>query len=64
KVIEKAKIYRLHLQPKQKQIERYYFNEIAILKSYIQNIGYAKLTIGYKKSGKYLEYCITNFYKI
>lgn len=60
KVIEKAKIYRLHLKPKQKQIERYYFNEIAILKSYIQNIGYAKLTIGYRNNKK-LEYSVTDF---
>ena len=45
-----------------KQTKKFNLKEIFILKSKI-NIGTAKLTIGVKKSGKHIQYCVTNFYK-
>ena len=62
-IIKNAVIYKSNLKPKPgKQTKKFYFSEIFILLSKI-SIGTAKLTIGYKKSGKYIEYCITNFNK-
>lgn len=63
KAIKEAKIYKTNLQPKAgKQTKKFNFSEIFILKSEL-DIGTAKITVGYKKSGKFIEYCITNFEK-
>ena len=63
KAIKEAKIYKTNLQPKAgKQTKKFNFSEIFILKSEL-DIGTAKITVGYKKSGKFIEYCITHFKK-
>ena len=44
------------------QTKKFNLQKLFVIKSKI-NIGTAKLTIGLKKSGKHVEYCVTSFYK-
>lgn len=45
-----------------KQTKRFNLKKIIIIKSRIK-IGTAKVTVGLKKSGQYIEYCVTDFNK-
>ena len=60
KVIKKAIVYELNLKPKEnKQQSKFHFVKLATLISDMGRLGIAKLTVGYRKSGDVIEYCIT-----
>ena len=60
-IIKNAKILELHLPIQSNTQKSFYFTEIATLMCNVKYKGIAKLTIGYRKNGKTLEYAITNF---
>ena len=63
KLIESKKAKIIYIDEKIKkgnQSKRFHLNKMFVIKSEI-NLGVAKLTIGLKRSGNYIQYCITNF---
>lgn len=59
-VIRKAIVFELYLEPKEnKQKNKFHFITLATLISDMGKLGIAKLTVGYRKNGDVIEYCIT-----
>lgn len=63
-VIKNAIVQQTDIHPhSQKQIKKFKFIALAELICQVPKIGTAKLTIGYRKNGNAIEYCITEYIK-
>lgn len=63
-VIHNAIVLETNVRPhSNKQIKKFKFVEMALLTCDVPGIGTAKLTIGYRKNGTAIEYCITEYSK-
>ena len=59
-VIKNAVVVEEHKKPEsRKQTRTFHFVEIIILYCYVNGFGTAKLTVGKRRKGKLMEYCIT-----
>lgn len=64
-ILRNAKVIRLNLPVEsKKQKDRFRFVEIAELKCAVKGVGIAKLVVGYKITGRVIEYSITNFQRL
>ncbi len=64
-VIRNAAIQEKDLAPKSgNQTKKFHFIKIHILWVKIRYYGVAKLTVGEKRSGNVIEYCVTDFYAL
>lgn len=61
-VIKNAVVLATDVPPhSNKQIKKFKFISMATLKCDVPDVGTAKLTIGYRKNGAAIEYCITEY---
>ena len=61
-VIEHAEVMSVGLPPdSNRQRKKFKFISMATLKCHVPYVGTAKLTVGYRKNGHVIEYCITEY---
>lgn len=61
-VIKNAEVLCLGLTPdSNRQRKKFKFVSLATLKCHVSHVGTAKLTVGYRKNGHVIEYCITEY---